>query len=1033
MKNRKLKLLAWLLVLAMALSLMPAAALAADEEEPAGAQAAEFVSWDRESRTATLTGTEGQEYVLVPQDGSLDWADAVTASEGKVTFSGLDWAASYTVYTRLAGDEEGLAAATDFVTGLESVTVETGENGFALFSPITAKIEPADAQVLYQWYTVETLTLEDESEYTYLSPIQGASSASFTPFSEEGKTLALMITTDGYKPLEEIRDLGPVYMPLFFSSTDYDEEAGSFTVSFTGAQGQEYAIAKSGETPDWTGAAVGDGESGIEFAGLAPITRYDIWTRIAGTESGGKTSVTTGLPGEIQFLTDEYATDTDPDTGDTYEYRVHKEYHPGDTVTVKAIEGVTFRWTRDEEVASEEGWSRYVQDSIPGAQGESYTFTSDDVDKNITVIALADGIRVASADVYGYVAAPEGAPAVSSWDSESIQVSGQTGSEYTIVPKGGTPDWTGAKTPHEDGIVTFEGLTAGTQYDIYGRTVGGDTAVSVSAATSLEGVGLDYDGLLTVGTVITASPDPETAGLNYQWYRLNPDDPAPTVIEGASGSTYTVSSGDVGYVIMVRVFAGTLLVGDCDTLDAVKLTPDAAPEKPRAFFTSSDGIGVYGVMQGYLPQEYIILEKGAEPTDEDWENADRQWFHEGETVRFRDLTAATEYTVFTRLMGTGSSYPSEPVSADFITGIDGTGLYPVNLLVGATVEAQADPESEDYTFQWCYEVTTEYMTPYGYTSQRTDYIPIEGATGRTYTFTENDLGRNVTFKVMKNGHELAVHTGIGPITDEAQVYFDTDGGTEIEMQVVKAGGKIEKPADPTRPSSRFLGWYYNDEPWDFENGVVDSDYMCLTAKWQWNIIVIYDEPEVPARDTFRDVSADDAFYAAVYHCFDKGWFVGATEDTFSPDGTMSRAMLATVLYRMAGSPHVTGKTVFSDVEEGKWYYDAVLWCAENGIMLGYDTGKFSPRSPVTREQLVTVLYRFGKNRGVDVTTGDDTNILSYDDVFETSPWAMAALQWTIHEGIFAPRSEDVLDPKTPATRAEAAQVLMNYDNLTNKA
>ena len=177
------------------------------------------------------------------------------------------------------------------------------------------------------------------------------------------------------------------------------------------------------------------------------------------------------------------------------------------------------------------------------------------------------------------------------------------------------------------------------------------------------------------------------------------------------------------------------------------------------------------------------------------------------------------------------------------------------------------------------------------------------------------------------------------------------------------------------------------------------------------------EPERP----FEDVGETDWFYEAVYYCFDRGWFKGVSETEFAPDMNMSRAMFATVLYRLAGSPAVEGENPFSDVEDGKWYTDAVIWAAENGIVYGYEDGRFGINDLVTREQKVTMLWRWlGKPAG----TGD---LSGFKDAGEISPWAQEALSWAVGEGIIQGKGDGILDPGGTSKRSEVAQMLMNYD------
>lgn len=109
---------------------------------------------------------------------------------------------------------------------------------------------------------------------------------------------------------------------------------------------------------------------------------------------------------------------------------------------------------------------------------------------------------------------------------------------------------------------------------------------------------------------------------------------------------------------------------------------------------------------------------------------------------------------------------------------------------------------------------------------------------------------------------------------------------------------------------------------------------------------------------FEDVSESAWYYNAVYYCFDNSYFRGVSEDAFAPGNVMTRAMFATVLYRMADEPAVAGEIAFADVESGKWYTDAIIWAADNDIIGGYGNGEFGTDDPITREQIVTIIWRY---------------------------------------------------------------------------
>ena len=141
---------------------------------------------------------------------------------------------------------------------------------------------------------------------------------------------------------------------------------------------------------------------------------------------------------------------------------------------------------------------------------------------------------------------------------------------------------------------------------------------------------------------------------------------------------------------------------------------------------------------------------------------------------------------------------------------------------------------------------------------------------------------------------------------------------------------------------------------------------------------------------------------------------------------MTRGMFATVLYRLAGSPTVAAANPFSDVLSGEWYTDAIIWAAGEGIVNGVETDTFGPTEKITREQLVTMLYNYAVYKGYDVSVGEDTNILSYDDAFDISEYAIPAIQWACGAGIIEGRTPSTIVPQGTATRAEVAAILMRF-------
>ena len=171
---------------------------------------------------------------------------------------------------------------------------------------------------------------------------------------------------------------------------------------------------------------------------------------------------------------------------------------------------------------------------------------------------------------------------------------------------------------------------------------------------------------------------------------------------------------------------------------------------------------------------------------------------------------------------------------------------------------------------------------------------------------------------------------------------------------------------------------------------------------------------------FSDVAADAWYAEAAVYCRDNGLMNGTTATTFSPNATMTRAQLCAVLYRMAGSPEMTGRDAFADTPDGAWYEDAALWAVRNRIMSGYTADTFGPHDPVTREQLAAILWRYAGSPAAEA--GE-----AYTDEASIASWAVTAVDWARTCGFINGMSGGSFRPDGQATRAQVAAILMRYD------
>ena len=175
--------------------------------------------------------------------------------------------------------------------------------------------------------------------------------------------------------------------------------------------------------------------------------------------------------------------------------------------------------------------------------------------------------------------------------------------------------------------------------------------------------------------------------------------------------------------------------------------------------------------------------------------------------------------------------------------------------------------------------------------------------------------------------------------------------------------------------------------------------------------------------TFSDVKAGDWFYDAVLYTYENGLMSGTGAAAFSPNQTLTRAMVAQVLYSMEGAP-AGGTSTFTDVAAGTWYASAVNWAAANGVVSGYGDGTFGPNDNVTREQVAMILYSFAKSKGYDVS--EKASLSSFADMSSVSTYAQEAMSWAAGAGLISGMGNNTIVPQGSATRAQFAVMLMQF-------
>ena len=251
------------------------------------------------------------------------------------------------------------------------------------------------------------------------------------------------------------------------------------------------------------------------------------------------------------------------------------------------------------------------------------------------------------------------------------------------------------------------------------------------------------------------------------------------------------------------------------------------------------------------------------------------------------------------------------------------------------------------------------------------------------------------------------------------LHFETNGGSAITDMREENNTRISLTKYvPTRHGYTFIGWYSDHNLTNQVSEFSLTKNMTVYAGWRAD-----ENPDIVV-NPFTDVSEKDWFYNDAMFVYKNGLMLGTSKTLFGPHGTVTRGMMATILWRMEGSLAPKGENSFTDVEAGRWYADAITWTAENGIFAGYSKDKFGPDDPITREQLTAIFYRYADYKGYKLTvTG---NLDKFEDADKITDYAKMVMQWAVGNGLIKGKSENLLDPQGTATRAEISAMLHRF-------
>lgn len=448
---------------------------------------------------------------------------------------------------------------------------------------------------------------------------------------------------------------------------------------------------------------------------------------------------------------------------------------------------------------------------------------------------------------------------------------------------------------------------------------------------------------------------------------------------------------------------------DTLTLEHIRSNTTVTVLFARNTYTVSLADGLTGNVFAALPVEYG--EDAVLPEATPWHEG---YHFTGWSADGRNITADCTIT---------ANYEQNSYTVRFVD-YDGTELSVQTVLHGEAAELPASPAREGYTFVgWSGDVSavtcdmtvtalyavktcTVFFTDWDGTVLKTQEVNYGEAAeapqapsreGYTFTGWSGDYTNITESRILMAQYERLSFT----------VRFVDYDGTELSSQSVFWGEAAAAPEAPAREGYTFTGWDA-----DFSN--IRKD---LTVTAQYRFVL-----------SFADVSETDWFCEDVRWAVENGIFQGVGNGLFAPEQALTRGQLVTVLYRMVGSPEPKAEANFRDVAADSYYAKAVAWANENGIVLGMGDGTFDPDSAVTREQMVTIFFRYAKFCGVKTEAG---TLDAFRDAASVSDYAREAMGWAVKAGLVKGDGQDLM-PKATASRAQAAAILHRFAAVVEK-
>ena len=541
----------------------------------------------------------------------------------------------------------------------------------------------------------------------------------------------------------------------------------------------------------------------------------------------------------------------------------------------------------------------------------------------------------------------------------------------------------------------------------------GGTAVTTPNITAQPTGQTVTEGSAATFSVTASAGDSET--LTYQWQQSTASGSDWTDISQATSASYTTEATTTNmsgnqYRCVVKSASGVSVISSAATL-----TVQAKPAP-----VSVTGVSLDKATLELYTGDTATLTATVEPDNAD--NKDVTWKSNNESVATVDtsgkVTAVGAGTATITATAADGSEKYDTCTVTVTQPVTGVTLDKpsMTLTEGDSETLTATVEPSNATNK---NVTWSSSDP-SVATVANGVVTAVGAGTATITVTTEDGGKTAICTV------TVERPYVPPANPNYRIdVTTTEGGTvDKDPAAAKAGETVSLTPTPDagyEVADVTVTDRFGDAVAVTENP--DGTYTFTMPNGQVKVEVTFVEA-APEPLPFTDVKEGDWFHDAVQYAYENGLMDGVGDGQFAPNATTNRAMVVTILYRLADEPAVSGDVAFTDVESGLWYSNAVLWAAQKGIVNGVSETEFAPSGDLTREQLATILYRYAQDQGYDVSAQADLS--GFPDAGDIQSYATQALSWAVAEGLLQGFEDDSLQPGGTATRAQIATILMRF-------